>query len=339
MARNVDPFEALTEKWEPEIRKAFLAAIAEIRDKASIEAIAEQIRRGNIEDAIRAVGIDPVNFRLLDQAIQAAFNNGGAVFGQAIPAIRDGVTNAVVQFYFDIRNTRAEAWARDRSATLVTGIITDQQVAIRASIVAGLEAGINPRTAALDLVGRRSPATGLREGGIVGLTSGQEQWQRNYAAEISSTDTQSLRAALQRGLRDKRFDRDIRKAIATGEPIPAATQAKMLAQYRNASLKHRGVVISRNESIKALGASQHEAYQQAIDKGQIEADQIKRFWVTAGDERVRHTHRLIPGMNKEGRGWYEPFQTPTGPTMHAPSDEPLCRCREKIRLNFFKDLR
>jgi hypothetical protein len=109
----------------------------------------------------------------------------------------------------------------------------------------------------------------------------------------------------------------------------------MRTAYANRALKWRGDNIARNETIKALGAAQTQAWQQAIDKGAVETDLLLRFWVTAGDERVRHTHRLVPGMNKGGRRWGEPFLTPTGPSMHAPHDtDPVCRCHERIKIDY-----
>lgn len=339
MASNRDPLEALTEKWEPAIRKAFLEAVAAIRDRVSISGLVARIEAGDIDGAIRAVGLDPNDFTLLSRALTSAFGGGGDAIAALIPAARDG-GGALIKILFDIRNPRAEAWLKDRSSTLITEIVSDQQDTIRAHLVAGLEAGQNPRKVALGLVGRIHPTTGRREGGVIGLTSGQEQWQRAYAAELASGNPGDLRKALARNLRDKRFDRTIEKAIREEKPIPAETVEKMVAAYRNRSLRYRAETIARNEAIRSLGAAQTEAYDQAIDRGQVEADQITRFWRTMEDKRVRHTHRLIPGMNKEGRARREPFATPTGPSMHAPHDhDPVCRCREIIRINYFKGLR
>lgn len=338
MARNTDPIEALTEQWEPRLRDAFLAAVQRIADRVSVSAVAEALARGDIEAAVRLVGLDANDFVGLRNAVHDAFASGGSAVAETIPAIRDGA-GALIKILFDVRNYRAESWITSRSSTLVQQIVDDQRTMIRTNLRAGLEAGLNPRTTALDLVGRINPQTKTRVGGIIGLTSGQEAWQRAYAAELSSTDPATLRKALNRGLRDKRFDRSVEKAIASGEPIPADIRTKMLVAYRNRSLKYRADTIARNETIRALGRAQTEAYQQAIDGGQVDADTITRFWRTAGDERVRHTHRLIPGMNAKGVGWNEPFQTPTGPSMHAPHDvDVLCRCREVVRLNYFKGL-
>jgi hypothetical protein len=339
MPANRDPIEALLDQIEPRIRDAFLAAIQRVVDKVVIKALEDRLRVGDIEGALRAVGLDPNDFAALRNEIVAAYGAGGSAVAETIPAARGG-DGALINILFDIRSPRAEAWAREKSSTLVTEIVEDQRAMIRENMRAGLEAGRNPRDTALDIVGRIDPRTKKRAGGVIGLTSGQEAWQRRYAAELTSSDPAELRKALGRGLRDKRFDAAVLRAIKDGEPIPAETRAKMVAAYRNRSLKFRADTISRTETIRALGAAKTEAYDQAIEKGQVQEDRLRKFWVTAGDERVRDTHRQIPGLNKKGRAWREPFVTPTGPSMHAPHDHDIqCRCREEIRVDFTRGLR
>lgn len=338
MPTNRDPFDVLTEAWEPRIRQAFIDAVRRITDRASITLLEDRLRKGDVEGAVRALGLDPSDFYGLRDAVVSAYGEGGKAFAETVPAGRDP-GGALLRIVFDIRNPRAERWIADKSSTLVREIVDRQKEMVRANLLAGVSAGKNPRTTALDLVGRISPGSKQRTGGVLGLTSGQEEWQRRYEAELASGDPAALRNALTRGLRDKRFDRTVLKAIETGEPIPADIRAKMVTAYRNRSLKFRADTIARTESIRALGASQAEAYDQAIERGQVKESAIKKFWVTAGDERVRHTHRLIPGMNADGRGWREAFDTPTGPSMHAPHDvDIMCRCREVVRINRFVGL-
>src|SRR6185369_9054534 len=95
--------------------------------------------------------------------------------------------------------------------------------------------GANPRTTALDLVGKIG-ATGNREGGVIGLTSSQEEWVRNYRAELLSDNPE---AALERALRDKRFDRAIMNAANSGEPIPRDLVDKMVNSYKTRALRYR----------------------------------------------------------------------------------------------------
>lgn len=136
-------------------------------------------------------------------------------------------------------------------------------------------------------------------------------------------------------MRDRRFDRSVLKAIREGAGLPAELQARMRTAYANRALRWRAENIARTETMRALGAAQTLAWRQGIDKGVVARDAIRRYWVTANDERVRHTHRMIPGMNKGGVGWDEPFRTPTGESMHAPHDvDPMCRCRERIDVDF-----
>lgn len=336
---NRDPIEALTETWGPRIRQAFLDAVQRIADRVSVAVIEARLRAGDVEGAVRALGLDPSDFIGLRDTIAAAYASGGGAVAETIPAARDA-GGALLRIVFDVRNMRAEAWIAGKSATLIRQITDDQRATVRANLLAGLQAGVNPRTTALDLVGRVDKATGKRGGGSIGLTSGQEAWQRAYAAELAGNDPAALRNALTRGLRDKRFDRAVQKAIATGEPIPAATRAKMVTAYRNRSLEYRADTIARTETVRALGAAQIEAYEQAIDAGQVEESRLMKFPVSAHDERVRFSHREVEALNAKGVGWREFYAVPAGmaPQMHAPYDEPMCRCREMVRIDRFRGL-
>lgn len=339
MASNRDPFDELTDQWSEELREAFLDAIQELRNRSKVAVIARMLEAGDVDGALRAVGIDPLNFRHIDRVMAELFNAGGEAFAldveRQVPA--RSPEGAIVRFFFDGRNQRAEGWLRNRSGTLITQIVEGQRQLIRTVLQSGLADGRNPRSIALDLVGRRSRATGRREGGIIGLTSGQEAWQRAYALELTSSDPAVLRRALGRGLRDKRFDSVVRKAIQSGEPIPAETRSKMLTSYRNKSLKYRADSISRNEVIKALGVAQQEAWQQAIDRGRVNAVDVIKIPISSRDERVRHNHREVEAMNREGVAWDQAYRVPAGmaPQMHAPFDEPMCRCRERIKIRRF----
>lgn len=326
--------EKLSSAWEPKLRDAFLVAIRAIANRANLAVIIRLLENGDIDGAFRVLNIDPADFSPFALVHQQAFNIGGAAAADTIPPIVQTAGHSI-RVLFNVRNPSAEAWISERSSKLITEIVDDQRDMVRGFLQRGLAAGENPRTVALDLVGRVSATSRTRTGGVIGLHSTQEQWLASYAADLGSTDPVALRSLLDRGLRDKRFDAAVLKAIREGRGLPADTQAKMRATYVNKALKWRADNIARTETLRALGAAQIEAYQQAIDKGQLDKTLVRRFWQTAGDERVRPTHRLIPDMNKDGRAWDEPFQTPDGPSMHAPHDkDPQCRCKERISIDF-----
>lgn len=333
MPTSID-LEALATKLEPRLARAFIDAIRAQAGRIDVSALVRQLENGDVSGAMRVLGIDPADFSQFAVTHAAIYNETGALVAQSVPTIPQ-VAGYSAKVIWDVRNLVAESWIRERSSTLITEIVDDQRVAVRNFLRFGLARGDNPRTTALDLVGRIDPATRQRVGGVIGLTSQQEQWLVNYASELASDDPAVLRQALTRALRDKRFDRSVLAAIKDGKGLPADLQAKMRQAYANRALKYRADVISRNETIKVLGAAQTNAYQQAIDKGTLDVDLITKFAVTAGDDRVRPTHAAVPGMNKKGRKWNEPFKTPFGPQMHAPYEGQInCRCYEKIRVDF-----
>lgn len=322
----------LVEDWVEPLRKAFLAALALIRDRFRIAFIAERLEKGDVEGAIAAVPLDPVAFRGLDVTVGQAFEDGGDFTMGRIPALREP-SGHVLNILFNVRNPRAESWLRDHSSTLVTQIVEDQRVMVRQHLTAGMEAGINPRQVALDLVGRINPATRQREGGVIGLTASQEEWARRYAQELAEASPD----ALKRALRDKRFDRTVQKAIREGAPIPAEMQAKMLAAYRNRALKYRAEMLARTEAMTALHEGQEQAFSQALEAGQVQENRVRRFWRSAGDHRVRHDHRLLNGKSV---GYREAFVAADGSRIRFPGDPEApahqrigCRCWMQLRID------
>ena len=331
--KRIDPqlINRLAADLEPAMLDAFLASVNQIKDRVKVGEVEKAIRRGDIDEAVRLIGFDPLDLRPLVRSIGATFEAGGIATAKAIEKAAPKASQLVIRF--DARNPRAETWIGQRSATLVTQIVDDQTNMLRTAMLNGIEKGNGPRTIALDLVGRINKTTGNREGGLIGLTSRQEQWQRNYLSELSSDDPKILRRALSRGLRDKRYDAAIKRAIRDGKPLDAATRNKLITTYRNRSLRYRGETIARTETLEALNTGNREAYQQAVDSGSIRAEAVKRFVRTAGDERVRHEHALIPAMNTDGVGLNNYFATPDGPYINAPFGV-QCRCYVETRVDF-----
>lgn len=329
--------EQLVDAWAPRLQRAFLAAIADIRDRAQIGVIAAMLERGDIDGAVRAVGLDPAAFRALDAALVEAFEDGGNYTTARLPALREPSGHRL-EIRFDVRNPRAEAWLRDHSSTAVREILDDQRTLIRASLDAGMAAGRNPRDVALDLVGRIDPKTKRRDGGAIGLTASQEEWVRRYAAELANGDL----SALTRKLRDRRFDGAVRKAIAAGQPIPAEKIAAMVAAYKNRALRYRAEVIGRTEAMTSLHQAQDEATRQALDAGQLRRGVITKIWRSAGDARVRDTHRALNGAQIPFEALFVSqsgvrLRYPGDP--NAPASEILqCRCTIQVKVDYLAEV-
>jgi hypothetical protein len=335
MAAN--SWEQLVASWEKPLRLAFLDGIYRIRDAAQIALIAERLERGDIEGAIRAVGLDPAQFRELDARLIEAFTSGGRFTENRIPATRDP-NGFRLDILFNVRNPRAEAWLRDRSSTLIRQITDDQRAMIRQALLQGMEEGRNPRDVALELAGRLNRATGRREGGLIGLTSTQQEWARNYARELATGDPK----ALERALRDKRFDATIRRAIKEGRGLTKTEALPIFRAYLNRALRWRSETIARTEAMTALHQSSQEAMQQAIDAGQVNEAAVTKVWHSARDKRVRDSHRELNG---QAVGFRAAFVAPSGALLRFPGD-PLappeeiinCRCWADYSVDFLRDI-
>ena len=334
--------EQLVEVWAPKLSRAFLEAVYAARDRVQIELLFKMLERGDVDGALRAVGLDPVAFRALDAGISEAFEAGGKLTADQIPATRDP-DGFLLKVQFDTRNADAERWLREFGADLVTEIERDTREMVRQRIIEGIEKGENPRTVALDLTGRINPATGRREGGLIGLTSSQAKWVASYEARLRSGDPVQMREALSMGLRDKRYDRTVEKAIREGKPIPEYKIDKMVTAYLNSALRYRAEMIGRTEALSALHESQMQGWRQAIAKGQVKVEQLTKAWRSAMDGRERHTHHQLNGQQV---AFEEAFISPSGALLRYPHDPMaptaetvMCRCHMDVKIDFLKGVK
>lgn len=79
----------IIEAMEPRLREAFLAAVNDIRSEARLAAIIGALEDGRIDDALRALNLDDAFFAPLDDALRAAYFEGGRDALAGIPALPD----------------------------------------------------------------------------------------------------------------------------------------------------------------------------------------------------------------------------------------------------------
>ena len=340
MARNPtqrEIFDALFAKHSPEIERAFLDAITDITDQAEIVRITNAIAAGNMETALAAMHIDPEAYLPVTEKITASYIDGGRSYVAALPPIPTPEGGGLV-IRFDARNPRAETWIRNQSSDFITRTVADQKTSIRAALQSGLERGTNPRTTALDIVGRIDKATGRREGGIIGLSSPQERFVDTARQELVSGDPRQLKNYLKRTKRDRRFDKLVRDSIESGKPISKDVAGKMSGRYSDRLLKARGDTIARTETLSSLNASHDEALNQAVDTGEVRQQDVRRIWDARNDGVTRDSHRAIDG---ESRGIGEKFSNGLmhPGDMNGPIEEVAnCRCILRSRIDFFGNL-
>ena len=332
-------FDLLATKWETELQRAFFSAVSEIASTAELGRIVKALEIGDIDAAIRALHLESAAFRMLDRAKEAAFEAGGRKTVEYMPALRDAAGQQVV-IRFDIRNIRAEQYLSGRAGTNIAQgrmsdrLYRDMVESSRTTLTEGLRAGRNPRSVALDLVGRIDRTTGRRVGGTIGLSGPQQQAVTRARLAMESGNVQGMERYLGYARRDKRFDATVLKAIKEKRPISKDMVDRIAGRYSDRLLQLRGETIARTETLQALSTSQDIAYRSAIDSGAIQSQQVKKQWISTADNRVRDTHRAINGErvgidDTFSNGLRYPHQE------GAPADQVVnCRCTAQYLVDF-----
>lgn len=229
--------------------------------------------------------------------------------------------------------------------------------AVRETIVEGISQNRTPQAIALDLVGRKSKVTGLRENGLIGLTPAQSQTTLKIRNALLTGDREGLGDYLGMKLRDKRYTAVVEAVRRNGwdaaleaynkrrtvKVTKAELIATLMADHKSRALRFRADLIAENETLTALRAGRHEGYLQLLESGAVSEDQIERSWDATGDKRTRLDHLAMEGQKLTGLS--APFVAPDGSRLMFPGDTSLgatakqtirCRCFERIRIRYIR---
>ena len=158
--------------------------------------------------------------------------------------------------------------------------------------------------------------------GMIGLTDTQVRAVENFRRALQG-DPKAIRQALDRSLRDKRFDPTLWRAVRTGTGLTPARVNTMVERYYQRYLKYRSEMIARTETIRAGVQGTQETWRQAADQGYLDRDKTRQMWIVGfrGCETCVATRR----MNAEGVPLGEMFATEYGPVTGPPL-HPHCGC-------------
>lgn len=328
MALDRREIERLIKAAAPEIGDSFVAVMIKVPSEIDLEPLTSAIRDVDWDGAWSEIDMAPGDFNDFREAERAAYRAGGEAQATA------------ERWKFNLFDERALADENRRTGRLITEVIDETRDMVRDRVRRGIAAGENPRSVALDIIGRRKVGTHTRTGGIIGLTRHQDEYVQRALAELRSADSTQLRNYLNRQARDRRFDRTVLKAIRENRAVPAELRDKMIASYRSRLLRLRGEAVGRTEALGAVNAGQHEAIEQAIadPDNPVRAQDIRRIWNATSDSRVRDTHAEMSGQERRHG---EPFDSPSGARLMYPGDRSLgapaseinqCRCTQSVRL-------
>jgi len=114
---------------------------------------------------------------------------------------------------------------------------------------------------------------------------------------------------------------------------------RMVTALESRTVKYRGDVIARTESIDALRAGHHESLRQATEAGDVKEGDVTREWDATGDRLTRPTHSRADGQKRQGNapfdvGGYQ-LRYPGDSSLGAPAEERVqCRCIETTEIDF-----
>lgn len=313
---RADEIDKILRTIEPRFQSAFQEGLESVQAGISLNEIARLIESGNLEGA--ASLIDEVlvgtSFIAFNREIQAAVQAGGDIAAKWAAA--DPVRANRIIFDLDVTDSNTARFINTYRADKIREITFDMQANFGEMVRAGVNAGENPR-----VVARRIK-------GSIGLTARQEQSVRNFEALLRDRKS----AALDRALRDKRFDRTLIRAIQTQTDLTEKQIAQQAGRYRQRFIKFRSETIARTEAIRLINIGQEEFWNQAVNSGRVARERIRRKWLPTFDGRLREAHAAIPRMNPDGVGMDEPFKSPLGP-IRWPGDPSAvmsntinCRC-------------
>lgn len=308
--------ERLLARQEARVRHAFRVFLADARSDAVLRKVRKLIAAGDIKGAV-------------DLA-----NSYAIRIGDIIPDIFEDAANAEIKalaaklpselsrisVVFDVDDPRAVAIMRRNRLQFVTEFSRAQREATRRALTASVRAGEGPLQAARAF--KHS----------IGLTDHQLAMVDTYRELLEN----GRREALERAIRDRRFDSTVREAIRTGDPLTEAQIDLMVERYHARFIDMRAETIARTETIRTLSQARHEATRQMIAQTGLDPDLVTRVWRATHDKRTRDTHR---GLDGQEVGLNEPFISPSGAELlypgdpRAPAAEVIsCRCTVEINI-------
>lgn len=307
------------------VRRRFIVTVEVLSQRVDVEQIETLLKEGRVAEAIDSVRAEMVQDAVKPIAIEVSDATVAAAKAEAADRISPQAVRSEalrgIDFSFGAMNPTIAATMHTYEMDKIRELSTEALAAVRTTIAQGVQDGRSPVDVARDVRAH------------IGLTARQAQAVMNYRRALEAGD----KAALERGLRDKRFDSSVARAIRDDKPLGKDKIDKMVERYRARYLKYRAETISRTEAIRAVNQGAVLAWRQQIDAGKIGADEVVKRWIYTPDSRTRHAHRTIPSMNKGGVGIDEAFQSELGPIRY-PGDPQAsaanvvnCRCAMVIR--------
>lgn len=301
---------------------------------AQILVVYEAIRRLLTEAELAAAIEDMSVYALVDEIVNnlpqdPAVARLRALLGQTgLEAARQAARDlpAGIATGFDTLNPAVIEAARNLQTRVVAAVTDETRATLIQAVADGLEAGRGPRAVAARMVDD------------VGLPTHYARAVARFREQLESGDRSALQRALRRGVMEatdgellahgyhargqgltvRQFDalaRDLGR-----KPLSQTTIDTLVGSYRRRLRAWHAETLARTAALDAQRAGQRATWEDAIARGMVDRDRLRKRWVTTLDGRERPEHRA---MNGKTAHFDEPF--PNGQVVPG-ENEYNCRC-------------
>lgn len=311
--------DSLRSSVESRIRDAIDLLLKKVRSDSILRLVLRLLEIGDYASVLRVV----------DESVLTASEVLSDVFKDVAQDVVLDVskellkTPPTVVISFNPDHPEAVALMRRNKLEFVREFTRKQRIATRTVLAEALRTGVGPIEAA------RLVRVSL------GLTAHQQASVVNYRRLLEM----GSREALDRDLRDRRFDRTVARASEGNRPPLTQEQIdRMVTRYHERFLMYRSEVIARTETTKVLSQARHNAVRQVMEQAGFKDNQVRRTWNTSLDGRERPTHHDMNAQEVIGMNSY--YTSPSGAKLRYPGDPSApaqeviqCRCVETFRFS------
>ena len=300
--------EKLILKAERSLQAGLFKAIQNARSQNSLAELTRMIEEGRFQEASEAAG------QAVGLFIAGAYGAAYVLSGNSTAEFIADSTQGLAAF--NPVGQRAVSHLQTERLRILSAFGGAQGDAILATIRDGIGRGLSSVQIARNFRGS------------VGMTEKMVETLANYRRLLQ----EGSREALNRVLRDKRSDPKIISAITGGKQLSEQSIDMMVRRYGERMIKRRAETIAQTEILRAVNKANQEAYEQAIESGVLDREQLVRVWVTRGDLAVRSSHVALNGEERAIDEDFKPnLRFPGDP--RAPASETInCRCRIETRI-------
>ena len=281
---------------ERHLGSQWLGVVDWLRDQNQVDAIEAALQRHDYAAVLQAVDDAALKFAAETHAAYVHSAQTAAQWLDEQPVTADALVR------FDQTDPAVIQAARQNQLEWVRDMTVETRQTVRQVIYDGTVRSANPREIARD----------IRDS--IGLAPQQEVAVRSYRRALEQQDYAN---ALDRQLSSGHSDRTIAAAQDARRALSADQIDTAVERYRQNQVNYRAETIARTETLRNVHAGVTAAYDQAIARGDLDADQLEKEWIHAGGGRFsRPEHVALDGTMV---GWGEAFDV-GGARMQHPGD-------------------